>query len=105
LADFFPSPVVIADPANAATTCPNGALLAADPGSNVIALSEGAQIPPNSSCTVTVSLTASVEGTYINTIPNGDLQTDLGNNRSRATAVLTVTQDRMFADGFDGVPL
>jgi len=47
-------------------------------------------IPANSSCTVWADVTAAAPGTYVNTLPAGALQTDLGNNAEPASATLTV---------------
>jgi uncharacterized repeat protein (TIGR01451 family) len=47
-------------------------------------------IPANSSCTVTATVTAAAAGSYVNTLPAGALQTDLGNNADPASATLTV---------------
>jgi uncharacterized repeat protein (TIGR01451 family) len=47
-------------------------------------------IPANGSCTVTADVTAAAPGTYVNTLPAGALQTDLGNNADPASATLTV---------------
>jgi hypothetical protein len=89
LVDDFPTAVIIASPANAATSCPGGIVVAAS-GTNTVTLDSGAQIPPMGSCTVSVSVTAETEGTYTNTIPAGALQTGFGSNADAATAVLTV---------------
>jgi hypothetical protein len=47
-------------------------------------------IPANGSCTVTATVTAAAAGSYVNTLPAGALQTDLGNNAGSASATLTV---------------
>jgi uncharacterized repeat protein (TIGR01451 family) len=47
-------------------------------------------IPANSSCTVTADVTAAAPGTYVNSLPAGALQTDLGNNAEPADATLIV---------------
>lgn len=104
LTDALPPPLVVADPPNAATTCPDGAV-AADAGSGAVTLRSGAQIP-GGTCTVSVSVTTAATGAYLNTIPAGALRTDFGDNPDAARAGLTVTPavptDRIFADGFDG---
>ena len=87
LVDTFPAGLVVATPADAATTC-TGTATATDGGSTVT-LASGAQIPASGSCTVTVSVTAAADGTYTNTIPAGSLQTDLGNSPADATADVT----------------
>jgi hypothetical protein len=90
LVDSLPVSVVVADLADATTTCPSGTAVA-DPGTGTVTLDVGAQIPAASSCNVTVSVTGNVPGDYTNTIPAGALQTDQGDNTDPATAVLTVT--------------
>jgi hypothetical protein len=47
-------------------------------------------IPANGSCTVTATVTAAAAGSYVNTLPAGALQTDLGNNAGPADATLIV---------------
>ena len=47
-------------------------------------------IPANGSCTVTADVTAAAPGTYVNSLPAGALQTDLGNNAVPAEATLIV---------------
>ena len=50
----------------------------------------GGSIPANGSCTVTADVTASVAGSYFNSIPAGALQTSNGSNADPAVATLTV---------------
>ena len=90
LADALPAPVTVADPANAATTCPGG-VVGATSGSHAVTLATGATIPPSSTCTVTVAVTADAQGTFTNTLPAGTLHTDLGTDTAPASADLTVT--------------
>jgi uncharacterized repeat protein (TIGR01451 family) len=47
-------------------------------------------IPANGSFTVTANVTASVAGSYVNSLPAGALQTSNGTNANPATATLTV---------------
>jgi hypothetical protein len=102
LDDHLPSPVVIGG-GTGMTTCPNGTVSAIG-GFAIFALALGAQIPANGSCTVAVCVTTDTAGDYTNTIPAGALQTDAGSNVDPASALLIVTDDVLFADGFDGVP-
>ena len=100
LDDVLPASVVIGGGAGS-TTCPNGNV-SAIAGFGIFALGLGAQIPAQGSCTVTACVTTDMTGTYVNTIPAGALQTDMGNNVAPASAVLTVSDDVIFADRFDG---
>ncbi|HOQ61931.1 MAG TPA: hypothetical protein PKZ08_14995, partial [Vicinamibacterales bacterium] len=88
LVDTLPANVVVATPANAATTC-TGTLVAAA-GSGTITLQSGASIPASGSCTITVDVTSGTDGTYVNTIPAGALSTQHGSNAGAATATLRV---------------
>lgn len=91
LLDQFPDDLVVADPANEATTCPGGqGQVVANPGVNAIALLAGS-IPANGNCTVTVSVTAVPNGAYQNVIEAGSLQTDMGSNAIDAAATLYVS--------------
>jgi len=89
LVDILPAGLVVATVSNASTTC-GGAVLA-NAGTDTIRLSNSAVIPPNSTCTVSVDVSADVAGTYVNTIPAGALQTDQGDNANAAEATLTVS--------------
>ncbi|MBO9663701.1 choice-of-anchor Q domain-containing protein [Dokdonella sp.] len=104
LTDVLPTPLVVANPANASTTCPGGTVTAVA-GSGSVTLGSGAQIS-GGTCAITVKVTAGAAGAYLNTIAVGALQTDFGNNPDAARAGLTITPavpvDRIFADGFDG---
>ncbi|MGQ9735235.1 MAG: DUF7933 domain-containing protein [Thermaceae bacterium] len=90
LVDTLPAGVVVASPASASTTCPNGTV-SATPGENTITLSRGAQIPAGESCKVEVNVTSNTAGTHTNTLSAGALQTDFGSNPSPANATLSVT--------------
>lgn len=90
LVDNLPAPILIADPPDAETTCPNGSVTA-NAGDSFVTLASGAGIPASGICIVTVSIAATdAQGTFTNTIPSGALQTDLGNNPDSAIADLTV---------------
>lgn len=56
---------------------------------------------PAGSCTIKVPLTADDAGAYVNTIPAGALQTDLGAKGDDASATLTVVADQIFTNGFE----
>ncbi len=89
LTDALPSGVVVANPANAGSTC--GGSVTAAPGGSQVTLASGSVIPANGSCTVTVDVTAKKKGSYCNKLYAGALKTDLGNNTTSAYATLTVT--------------
>ena len=99
LDDVLPSPMIIGGGAGT-TTCPNGNVSAIG-GFPIFALGVGSQIPANGSCTVSVCVTTDTADAYTNTIPVNALQTDAGNNVDPATAMLEVTLDVIFVDGFD----
>ncbi|RIH88748.1 hypothetical protein Mlute_00536 [Meiothermus luteus] len=101
LVDNLPSGLVVASPAGTATTCPSGTVTA-NPGSSTVSLGNGAQIPANGSCTVSVNVTGSAPGSYTNTLPAGALQTNQGNNTTAASATLSILgaslSGRVYAD-------
>src|SRR5262249_1369827 len=68
-------------------TC--GGLLLSSPDHPQIIM-VGGSIPGNGSCILEVSIKGSEVGTFINTLPVGALQTDLGSNIDAASATLTV---------------
>jgi hypothetical protein len=86
LTDTFPSGMSVSG--KASTTC--GGTVGATIGHSAISLTGGV-IPADGSCTLTVAVTASKAGTYINSVPSGALKTSNGNNVSPAVATLTVT--------------
>jgi uncharacterized repeat protein (TIGR01451 family) len=88
LVDQLPSGVTVVGNAN--NTC--GGTVTATPGSSTVTLNGGA-IPANGSCIVAVDVTAQQNGTYVNKLPAGALQTDKGNNAGSATAILTVRRE------------
>lgn len=91
--DNLPPGVVIASPANAASTCPSPVLTAV-PGAAVINFSNFTTpaVPNGGSCTVTVDVTSTAIGTLVNT--SEDLQATAASTTyfvGKATAPLTVT--------------
>ena len=90
LVDTLPAGVVVAPVPNATTTCGGGVTAVAVAGGNTVSLPVGRTIPATGSCTVSVSVTAAVVGSYVNTLPVGALQTTNGNNPARAVATLNV---------------
>lgn len=99
--DYFPtSPgqMVVANPTGLTNNCGSNVLRAGGgggalgPGDLGIRLT-GGTIPANGSCTVIVNVTATVAGSYLNTIPVGGLTvTGGGSNTVAANATLTVGQ-------------
>jgi len=90
LVDALPSGVLIAPIANGSTTCGGGSTVMATPGGNTVTLPAGRTIPANGSCTLSVTVTAALAGSYVNTLPVAALQTSNGNNPAPAVATLQV---------------
>ena len=90
LVDTLPSGVLIAPLPNGSTSCGGGTTVTATPGTSTLSLPAGRTIPANGSCTMSVSVTAPLVGTYFNVLPVNALQTSNGNNPSPAVAPLTV---------------
>lgn len=103
LTDALPPSLVVAGLGDATTSCTGGAVQAAE-GTGTVVLDAGAQIPANGSCVVSVSVTAPSEGSFVNVIAAGALQTDAGDNPdpAQATLAVAVSTDAIFKDGFDG---
>lgn len=87
--DSLPAGMVIASPANSATTCSLGAVTAT-PGGITLALS-GATLPASGSCTVSADVTASAAGSYTNTIPAGAVTSTNAGANTVGSQTLTVT--------------
>ena len=89
LTDTLPAGVTVAATPNASTTCVAGTVTATAGGASV-ALA-GGRVAAGASCTITLSVTGTTTGTYINTIPTGALTSTQGaTNSSPATATLTI---------------
>ena len=76
ITDDLPTGMVVANPANAYSTCDGAPLINAAPGSNQVSLS-GARIPTGS-CELLFDVTATGGGDWINTIAAGQLKADGG---------------------------
>jgi uncharacterized repeat protein (TIGR01451 family) len=87
--DNLPNGMVIANPANATTTCLLGAASATPPGTT-LALS-GATIPASGSCTFSADVTVAVAGTYTNTILVGAVSSSNAGISTAGSQSLTVT--------------
>ncbi len=93
--DSLPANLVIATPANAATTCVGGTLTAAA-GSGTISYT-GGTVPASSTCTISVDTTSDIGAVYTNV--SGDLTSSSGNS-GNATDDLLVTAPPLFAKEF-----
>jgi hypothetical protein len=83
--DNLPSGLVIADTPNLASTCGGSGAPTATPGGSTVTLPAGRTIPGGTvsvpgHCTLTVDVTATLVGRYVNTLAVGALHTDQGNN-------------------------
>jgi uncharacterized repeat protein (TIGR01451 family) len=78
----------------ATDNCPGGNVTATS-GMRTFTMPVGTQIPPLSTCFVSVVVAAtpiaSMTGTFVNTVPAGSLTTTLGSNSIGTTATLTVS--------------
>jgi uncharacterized repeat protein (TIGR01451 family) len=102
LSDTLPAGMIIANPANATTTCPGGVPVAI-PGGITLGLSNGSVLA-STTCTVSANVTSATPGVYTNLIPAGAVSTaNAGSNVAPTTAVLTVLQgptiNKSFAPG------
>jgi hypothetical protein len=91
LIDTLPSGLVIANPTHASTTCTGTGAVSATVGGSTVTLPAGRTIPANG-CTVSVNVTTLCDGTYVNTLPIGALQTNEFTNSTAATATLSVVK-------------
>ena len=96
LTDTFPAGLVIATTPGLTTTCntatggPGASMITATAGTDSVSLAVGTKIPKNG-CTISVNVTASNRGSYLNTIPAGDLSTNSGPNAAATADTLLVT--------------
>src|SRR5262249_47456573 len=100
--DNLPAGLVNATPSNVSTTCTNGTATAADGGSQVQLT--GADVPPNSSCTVTVTVQGTTGGDKINSVQGTSTNGGTGNTANASiTVVLPPTISKAF--GAASIPL
>ena len=66
ISDTYPANLANAAFTGYATTCPGASLTGGSPGGNTIGLT-GATLAPGASCVISISVTASTAGTYVNT--------------------------------------
>ncbi len=83
-----PGAMLVAGTPNLSKTCPGNVTAAA--GSSSVTYANGSTIPVGG-CSISVDVTASASGEYINNIPAGDLQTDAGNNQTPTNSSLFVS--------------
>ncbi len=95
LVDTYGAGLVNAATPNPLTSCAGSGAPIATAGGNSLTLPTTRAIAPNSSCTVTVVVTATSVGQYTNTIAAGALTTSVGSNFSPATDVLLVDRPRV----------
>ncbi|CAN1209514.1 hypothetical protein TUMEXPCC7403_04780 [Tumidithrix helvetica PCC 7403] len=87
--DPLPANVVVANPPNASTTCPVGTVTAITGATSVVL--NGATLATTSNCTISVDVTSTVAGAFLNTIPAGNVTANGGiSNLQPASATLTV---------------
>ncbi len=105
LTDTLPANVTIGSTPNAATTCGGGTASATAGGSNV-ALS-GGSVGAGASCTITVNVTSSTPGNFVNTIPASALTSTQGaSNATAASATLVVNApDVTLSKAFNPTPI
>ncbi len=77
VSDPLPAGMVVANPANAYTTCAGGATVTATPGAGTASMS-GASIAGGGNCDFIFSVTATGAGNWVNTIPVGGISADGG---------------------------
>ena len=87
--DNLPSGMVIANPANAVTTCVGG-VASATPAGATLALG-AASIPASGSCTFSANVTVAAAGTYTNTIPAGAVSSSNAGVNTAGSQSLIVT--------------
>lgn len=86
-----PDQMRVVDPSVITTTCPGGVgIVTAVANASTITIANGSSIPAGG-CVVTVDVTASTPGDYLNFIPVGDLQTTFGTNDTPAEGPLVVS--------------
>jgi uncharacterized repeat protein (TIGR01451 family) len=89
LSDTLPSGITIATTPNLATTCGVGTPSGVGGGSTVGVT--GGTLAASATCTLSVSVTGSTPGSYLNTIPTGSVTSTQGaTNAAPATATLTI---------------
>ncbi len=89
MTDNLPAGMLIAEPANAYSTCGGNPALTADPGTTAVFLN-GATLAPSAVCEVRFDVSVTGNTDWVNTIPAGEITADNGiTNRGPVTATLT----------------
>ncbi|MBZ5643666.1 MAG: FG-GAP-like repeat-containing protein [Acidobacteriia bacterium] len=100
ITDTFPANLAVATPSGLSNTC-GGAATA--PAGSVAASLNGANIPVNASCTITLNVTSSASGAYANTTSaTGSANGGAGNT---ASATLTVADPPSIMNSFGAASL
>lgn len=87
----IPGAMTVANPSNIATTCVGGVgIVSAPTGGNTVTINSGSVIQAGG-CVVSVDVTATDAGDYLNNIPVGALQTNLGPNDQPTEAPLKLS--------------
>ena len=95
LVDTYPAGLLNAATPNPQTNCAGTGAVVAAAGGNSLTFPSTRAIAPNSSCTVTVIVSAASVGLYTNTIAIGGLVTSVGSNFSTATDSLLADRPRV----------
>jgi hypothetical protein len=93
--DNFPGNLVVANPSGLVNTC--GGTATATPGSGTVSLT-GGNVPINSSCSVSVAVTSSVLGLYVNN--TNQVSSSNGGTGNSASATLSVVAPPMIGKVF-----
>lgn len=106
LVDTLPAGLVIANPPNVVVTsgC-DAAHVQAVAGGATLTYTTGAPLPANAGCSISVAVTSSTAGNYVNTIPANSLTTVLGNFASPTSASLLVGVKPTLAKSFSPAAL
>lgn len=91
--DIYPAGIINYTTPAAADTC-NGGAVSATASRGTVTMPAGTEIPALGSCYLSVVVrgtpSASMTGTFVNSIPAGSLSTSLGTNTDPASATLTI---------------
>ncbi|MBI3358313.1 MAG: autotransporter-associated beta strand repeat-containing protein [Nitrospirae bacterium] len=97
VSDTYPAGLVNTGSPSPATTCANATITGGVAGGNSIGIT-GGSITPSDSCTVTVNVTSSIVGSYLNT--TGAVSSTNGGTGNTASATLTVNNPPTVSKSF-----